>query len=406
MQRSRSSRSARAIAAIACLIALAGCTAAPAQVVREPTRAEPRTVIEVDPIEEYADDRIAVMTLEDKVRSLLMLHYPGTDAAQLAAFVERTRVGGLILMGDNIPVPVEQLPAIIASLSVDTGLPILTAIDQEGGIVRRISDDPGSSASQLRGLPAEAARASSAARAAMLDSLGISVNFGIVADVTGDSTSFIQSRTLGSTGAEAAPRVAEAVAGEHGSVFSTLKHFPGHGAMPGDSHSQIPTSAMGYDEWLATQAPPFAAGIDAGAELVMTGHLQFDAIDPRPASLSTRWVTILRDDLGFDGVIVSDDMLMLQRSGRPELADATANAIAALAAGTDMLLFVLPADPATVGVDVDGMVAAIVTAVGDGRIPVETIDSATHRLLELRRTASGYTGPFVHCDAACRQIIE
>jgi beta-N-acetylhexosaminidase len=156
---------------------------------------------------------------------------------------------------------------------------------------------------------------------------------------------------------------------------------------------------MGYDEWRAEHAPPFQAGIDAGAEFVMFGHLQFDAIDPVPATISPRWHEILRDDLGFDGIIITDDMNMLEASGRPELADQAQNAVLAVAAGTTMLLYVQH-------VDVPTVVAAIRNAVLAGTIPEATIDDAAHRLLVLRREISGETGRFVHCFEECQAIIE
>ena len=150
---------------------------------------------------------------------------------------------------------------------------------------------------------------------------------------------------LGTDPASASDRVAAAVTGERDVVQSTLKHFPGHGAAPGDSHTSIPTAPLTIDEWRAGPALPFAAGIGAGAELVMTGHLAYPAVDPAPASLSPEWHRILRDELGFDGVIVTDDMLMLQRNEQPEFADPGENAVRAVEAGSDLLLYVLPADP-------------------------------------------------------------
>ena len=122
-------------------------------------------------------------------------------------------------------------------------------------------------------------------------------------------------------------------------------------------------------------AVPFAAGIDAGAELVMTGHLAYPAVDAAPASLSPEWHRILRDELGFDGVVVTDDMLMLQHNGLPEFADPGENAVRAIAAGADLLLYVLPADPSEFGISVDGLVASIVAAVQSGRIT----EAATRR---------------------------
>ncbi len=178
-------------------------------------------------------------------------------------------------------------------------------------------------------------------------------------------------------------------------MLSTLKHFPGHGATNGDSHRGVPSTALGRTDWLAEVAPPFRAGIAAGAEVVMFGHLAYTAVDPRPASLSPEWHAILRTELGFDGVAITDDMLMLQQSGLPQYADPVENAISALSAGNTMLLYVLPADPAAAGVDIPLMITGIAAAVDSGRIPLATIDDDVRRLLVLRRTLSGSTGPFV-----------
>jgi beta-N-acetylhexosaminidase len=298
-----------------------------------------------------------------------------------------------------VPADVAALGASSAALSADPDLPLLIGIDQEGGIVRRLPGDGFPAAPQLRGLPPDAARDAFAARAALIDAAGVHVNFGIVADVTGDRGSFIFSRVLGADAAAAAPRVAAAVAGERGVVLSTLKHFPGHGSVAGDSHVSVPTTGMSLEEWRAGQAPPFRAGIDAGAELVMMGHLRYSAVDAAPASLSAVWVRILRDELGFDGVIVTDDMSMLEHSGEPAYADQAANAVAAVAAGVDLLLYVGP-------VDVPRVVTAITAAVESGAIPAERIDEAAVRLLELRRELSGRTGPFVACTGDCLEWVD
>jgi beta-N-acetylhexosaminidase len=381
------------------VLTLAGCTALGVEEATPEVTVEKRMALYVDPIEEYVDARLSVMSLPEKIASLFMLHLAGTDAAALGAFARDTGIGGLILMGDNIPEPESALASMTPVLSAEPGLPILVAIDQEGGVVRRLFEDRWDSASDLRYLPPQSAKAAFASRGRMLKALGVSVNFGIVADVTGESSSFIFDRSMGSTGVEAAPRVHEAVAGERGLVESTLKHFPGHGVAPGDSHSSVPATTIGYDEWLAGHAPPFQAGIDAGARFVMLGHLQFDSIDAWPATLSPVWNGILRDELGFDGITITDDMLMLERSGRDELADTSGNAIRALAAGATMLLYVG-------GIDVAQVVADVGAAVAAGTITEAAIDDATRRLLLLRRALSGQTGPFVHCFDACQEMIE
>jgi beta-N-acetylhexosaminidase len=348
----------------------------------------------VDPVEQYATDRLATMGLREKISSLLMLHYPGTDVVQLRDFVAANDPGGLILMGDNIPEAPADLATIVPQLSDDAGLPILTAIDQEGGVVRRIRSDDFAAGAALRAAPPEVSLDAFSNRADLLASVGASVNFGIVADVTGDASSFIHSRVLGETPADAAARVAAAVEGERGTVLSTLKHFPGHGATPGDSHSSIPSTDLSLPDWRATHAVPFEAGINAGAELVMFGHLSFTAVDAAPASLSAQWHNILRNDLDFDGIAITDDMLMLQDTGDPAFADAGQNAVTALAAGNTMLLYVLPADAASVGAAPAHLVDAIAAAVGDGRLTEDIINDAAHRLLVERRELSGERGAY------------
>jgi beta-N-acetylhexosaminidase len=352
-----------------------------------------------DPVEQYADDRLSTMTLDEKIRSMFMIHIGGINAAQFEATADANNLGGFILMGDNIPDPAERLSSMTSAMNVESGLPLLIGIDQEGGIVRRIDTDHAASAEELRYLPPDAARTAFSSRGALLETLGVSMNFGIVADVTGDPSSFIFERSMGSTGADAAARVAQAVAGESGLVWSTLKHFPGHGVSPGDSHSSIPTTAIGLDEWRTTHALPFIAGIDAGAEVVMMGHLQFDAVDAKPATLSPMWHDILRNELGFDGLIITDDMSMLERSGRPELSHQASNAIAAIAAGNTILLYVG-------GVDLAGVTSAVHAAVDAGTLSEALIDDAAHRLLVARRTLSGETGRFVHCFDECQAMLD
>ncbi len=355
------------------------------------TSATPRATPTPTPVAppDAAATALAAMSLEQKISSLLMLHTPGVDGAALRAFVDRYRLGGLILMGDNMPggtdsTDLPALEALTATIRGTDAFPPLIGIDQEGGDVMRIGPDPAPGADTLRGLPAAATADAFLARSALLASVGIRVNFGVVADVSADPNSFIYTRSFGADAAASGERVAAAVVGEGRRVLSTLKHFPGHGAAPGDSHHAVPSSPMGLDEWRAAEAPPFQAGIEAGAEFVMFGHLAYGAVDPAPASLSREWHRLLRDELGFEGLAITDDMRMLQDSGDPRYADPIANAIAALAAGNDVLLLTLPADPATVGVDVDAMIAGVAGAVASGQIDEAQIDASVLAVLRLR----------------------
>lgn len=371
----------------AVLVAGTGCaSAAPGEPLptRAPVAPTP-TAAPADPVAAWVEERMSHLSIEQKAASLLMLHAPGTDPAPLRTYVD-AGVSGLILMGDNVPAGPAELAALTAAVQVDPEAPVLIGIDEEGGEVQRLPWDGAASAEGLRAEPAAASRDAFAQRAATLADAGVSVNFGIVADVTADPGSFISGRVLGTDPGAAAERVGAAVSGEHGEVLSTLKHFPGHGAAPGDSHSSVPSAPLTIDEWRAGPAIPFGAGIDAGAELVMTGHLAYPNVDPAPASLSPEWHRILREELGFDGVVVTDDMLMLQHNELPEYADPGENAVRAVAAGSDLLLYVLPADPSEFGISVEGLVASIVGAVHTGRISAERLDDAVARVLTLRRS--------------------
>lgn len=333
----------------------------------------------------YAEVRLAGMTLEQKIASLFMVHVGGPDPAATRAYLEANGIAGVLLLGDNVPGGTDQTAAYTQALRSGTpgsggsaGLGTLVAIDEEGGIVARLEADTYPSAETLKAEPVAATTDAFRQRAALLSATGMSVNFGVVADVTGDPSSFIFERALGTDADSASERVAAAVEAERGTVFSTLKHFPGHGAAAGDSHRSVPTTDLPLDAWRSEDAPPFAAGIDAGAELVMFGHLVYSSVDSAPASLSRPWHDILRDELGFEGVAVTDDLLMLEASGVPAYADRTANAIAAIDAGNDILLY-------NTTVDVPQLVASVAWAVRSGQLSAETVDEAALRTLELRR---------------------
>ncbi|WP_243232639.1 glycoside hydrolase family 3 N-terminal domain-containing protein [Microbacterium sp. CIAB417] len=294
---------------------------------------------------EKAAERVADMPAREQAALVVMGYAGGTDPAALSAYVA-SGPDGLILMGDNVPGAPEQLRALtdsVHSASDDA----LIATDQEGGVVARVPWDELPSASALKDAPPAEARAAFASRARMLAQAGIDVNFGVVADVPRSEGSFIHERSYGTDPQAVADRVAAIVAAERGYVATTLKHFPGHGAAEGDSHRAIPTTAMSLDDWRTHDAIPFAAGIDAGAELVMTGHLRYTSVSDLPASLSPEWYAILRDDLGFEGVAVTDDLGMLLSSGDPAYADPVANAVAAIEAGADLVLTIAGSTPDT-----------------------------------------------------------
>ncbi len=349
------------------------------------------------PIEFYVEDVMSSMTLEQKIRSLIMANQPGTDVDALHSFVHGNELGGFIVMGSNVPETPAELSALTSELRGSEELPRLIGIDEEGGLVKRLPYDGFAGANSLRNEPVPSTYSAFTQRGELLKNVGVNLNFGIVADVSADPLSFIYERSFGADSTTVAERVSAAVLGEESSVLSTIKHFPGHGSAPGDSHVGVPQSQMTFEQWLSSDAIPFQAGIDAGAAMVMLGHLSFPYIDALPSSLSPIWHHVLRNDLGFTGVIITDDMTMLEASQLPEYSDRISNAVRALVAGNDVLLYV-----PNVNFDVTALVSGISAAVNTGQISEEQIDSSVRRVLTLRRQlfpeAATWMPP---CDERC-----
>lgn len=387
--RARAIRGAATAALAMCL--LAAC--APGAPAGPPVPTHPGSVTapspEPSPPRDPAVDAVAAMSVTEQAASVVMGHLPGTDPATLRAYMQSApqgaALGGFILMGANIGADAAQVRAVSDALTLDPALPPLIAIDEEGGDVRRLPGDTLPGGRGLHSLDLAQTEQVFAQRAALIAETGANVNFGIVADVPADASSFISSRALGTDPDSASSRVTAAVDGEESVVLSTLKHFPGHGAAPGDSHHSIPATAMTLQQWQARDARPFIAGIDAGAELLMFGHLSYTAVDPAPASLSARWHEIARDELGFDGVMITDDLGMLSGSGIAEYQDPVSNAVAALQAGNDMVLMVAGSTAETA----PQMVTGIVGAVDDGRLSADRLRDAAEHVMRLRMPPAG-----------------
>lgn len=341
---------------------------------------------------EHAAALVREMSVAEQAATVVMGHVSGTDPGALRSYME-SGLGGFILMGANIPATEAELQSLTAALTIDPALPPLVAVDQEGGLVSRLQGDDYPASTSLKGLPVAETSAAFTARGALVARAGITVNFGTVADFTDDPGTFIYGRALGTDAAGAAERVAAATAAQEPFVASTLKHFPGHGAAPGDSHSAIPSTTMGLQEWRDTEAVPFAAGIDAGAALLMYGHLAYTAVDALPASLSPTWHEIARDELGFAGVAVTDDLGMLLSSGNPAYADPVANGVAAIAAGNDLVLMIAGSNAQTAG----QMAAGIAAAVDAGTLPAERLQEAAVRVVTLRLQLAGSTASWAVC---------
>ncbi|MCT1396566.1 glycoside hydrolase family 3 protein [Microbacterium sp. p3-SID338] len=396
MKRSRSlgRRARRGAGAALVLVALAGGASLSAVAQSSAESAEAVSVQAAEPgaVREQAAALVADMSTAEQASSIVMGHIGGTDPAALRAYMQ-SGLGGFILMGGNIPATEEELRTLTAALTVDPALPPLIAVDQEGGIVSRLPWDTFPASTTLKSRPVAETSAAFAARGALVARAGITVDFGTVADVPADPGSFIFGRALGTDPESAADRTVAATTAQEHFVASTLKHFPGHGAAPGDSHHVIPSTGMTKAAWRETDAVPFAAGIDAGASVLMYGHLVYTAVDSRPASLSAEWHRIAREELGFDGVAVTDDLGMLLSSGDPAYADPVANGVAAVAAGNDLVLMIAGSTAQTA----TDMAAGITAAVDAGTLPAERLEDAATRVLTLRLQLAAASSSWAVC---------
>jgi beta-N-acetylhexosaminidase len=249
---------------------------------------------------------------------LLFVGFQGTRVPdELAALVAAGRIGGVVLFARNLESP-EQVRGLVRELhaAAPDETPLLVCIDQEGGRVQRLRA-PWTVWPSMRELgdhdDPEATRDVAAALARELLELGIGLDFAPVVDVaTEPSNPAIGDRSFGDSPDRVARHAEAFIAGlQQGGVAACAKHFPGHGDTTRDSHYELPRLSHDLERLRRVELPPFRAAIRAGVASVMTAHIVYPALDPaHPATLSPRVLRLLREELGFGGVIFSDDLEM------------------------------------------------------------------------------------------------
>ena len=271
------------------------------------------------------------------VLSQLMVGLPGTEVPSYLRELAQQGLRSVCIYGENVESE-EQLRQFVANLRDALGPEAIIAIDEEGGEVTRVDYRTGSKFAGngflgRMGNPELTAR-DGRLIAQRLRSLGINLNLAPVADVNLEAANpVIGIRSFGSDQEKVAEHVAAFVqAHEKAGVRTTLKHFPGHGNTRVDSHHDLPKVEGGLAELVSTQMEPFKTGIEAGASAVMLGHLDLGL--SAPSSMSSEVVNYLRQDLGFDGLIITDAIDMGALGPREEL---PRNAIRALLAGVDLV---------------------------------------------------------------------
>lgn len=364
---------------------LTGCTVAAPNLLPDPTEPSiPKTseipeesTLESTPVDPI-DAILSQLPLEEWVGQLLLARCNSETAI---ADIQTYHLGGFVMFGadfqDQTP---DSLRNITQSYQDSSTIPMLLAVDEEGGTVTRISRY-----SAFRESPFPSLRQSWKAggmeqileleieKCQLLKSLGLNVNLGPVCDISDDPDAFMYQRSLGQNAQTTASVVSQIVEtySQQG-VGSVLKHFPGYGNNV-DTHTGIALDSRSMQELEERDLIPFVSGMASGCGAILVSHNVVEALDPDlPASLSPAVHQYLRNTLGFDGVIMTDDLVMeaiTQRYGAGEAA------VMAVLAGNDLLCVT----------DYQVQYEALVDAVLTGRIPFETLETAVKRVLKWKQ---------------------
>ena len=330
-------------------------------------------------VEKKIEEIIDGMTLEEKVGQVFFIKNDGRFDGSI---LDKYPVGGVILFkGDFSGKTEEDVKANIADLQDNSKVPLLVGIDEEGGTVVRISEYSHLVPEKYKS-PMDlyyeggfdVIRQDTINKSELLLSYGINVNFAPVCDIPDDTGDFIFNRSMGGDLNLTVNYVGLSVETMSSvGMGSVLKHFPGYGNN-GDTHSGIVKDSRPIEEFEATDFIPFKAGIEAGAWCVLVSHLVVESMDPAyPASLSPEVHRMLREDMGYEGVIITDDLMM---KGVSEVFSEGDAAVQALLAGNDMVL----------STDYQVQYAAVLRAVKSGEISEEQLENSIRRILRWKYT--------------------
>ena len=325
----------------------------------------------VDPVRQMISD----MSLEQRVGQLFLARCNPDTAVE---DVRKYHLGGLVLFGSDFENQTpDSMYQTIAAYQNSAEKPLLIAVDEEGGDVTRISQFPAFRDRRFSSLRKrydqgglEGVLAEEEEKCRLLSDLGINVNLGPVCDITTEPEAFMYSRSLGQDAQKTAEVTASTVNLMNAfSIGSVLKHFPGYGNNV-DTHTGIAVDTRALSELEERDLVPFTAGIQAGCGAVMVGHIIVEALDRElPASLSPAVHRYLREELGFSGVIMTDDLVMQAITDQYGAGEA---AVMAVLAGNDLLC----------STEYAVQYQAVLQAVLDGRIDIDVLNSALRNVLE------------------------
>lgn len=328
----------------------------------------------VDLRENRATEIMQEMTLEEKVGQVFFARCPEADAAEA---VQKYHPGGYILFDrDFKDKSADEVKQDTASYQEAAKIGMLIGVDEEGGSVKRVSkyaalcDEPFLSPQELfeqGGM--ELIVSDTQKKAEILKGLGINVNLAPVCDVSTDPDNFIYERAFGQDAANTSDYVRAVVTQMNESgIGCTLKHFPGYGSNA-DTHTGIADDKRDYNTFATSDFLPFEAGINAGAGSILVSHNIVEAMDAEhPASLSPKVHEILREELGYDGVVMTDDLYMDAIRDEYGTGDA---AVMAVQAGNDLLI----------SSQIEEQYEAVLKAAQDGTIAQGRLDDAVMKVL-------------------------
>lgn len=334
------------------------------------------------------DETLAGMTLHEKVCQMMFVtpeELTGEDGVTVAGdatrqALENYPVGGIVYFAKNLESQ-DQVKEMIDNSQKYSSIGLFVATDEEGGVVNRLMDTVGTtyigSMYYYKDDGDETAYENAYTIANDMSALGFNLDFAPVADVwSNPDNTVIGERAYSDDYAQAAELVGNSVKGfNDGGVMCTLKHFPGHGDTAEDSHYSSAYVHRTKEEIMADEMQPFRSGIEAGAEFVMVGHLIVPDIDEVPATLSYKIATgILREELKFEGVAITDSFEMESIADNYSVDDAV---VMSVKAGMDMIL--QPKDMASA-------VNSIEQAVADGELSEDRIDESVRRILTLKES--------------------
>jgi len=331
-------------------------------------------------------DQLATLSLEQRVAQMFIVNLYGSQLTEAGRnFLTQQQPAGLVLLPENVKSPAEVTQLINTyqqTITESGGLPLLIAVDQEGGMISHLSNGfttfPVPMLLTATGDTDLAERVGRAMAQEML-AVGVNMDLAPVADLeTNPNNPIIKRRAFGNDPQMTSPILAGFIKGMQGAnVLATAKHFPGHGDSSTDSHTGLPVISLDRNRLESVELAPFRAAIEAGVSTIMVAHIWYPALEPQkdlPASMSHNIVTgLLREEMGYQGLIVTD---ALDMDAIDTVYSYPKAALTAIKAGVDLVI------AAHVSLEAQAAgIQAVIDAVRSGEIPEERINESVRRIL-------------------------